>query len=421
MPSLLAQTYGQYALRRSAAPEKAYCGSMGKTQACGASRDSCRKWVKRASGGAAFFKAGAYNGKMGKRGAGRSSGSIKRVACSPAPRKCAIATPLLGSMRHARRFSTKCSKGYKKRGRVAACGATGAKRATRRSTLPQRVLDNEHMVGPAQETDAMHAERHSLNKLQEWSKVCPRCLFLLWRRAHKAPEYLMPKPKFMSGAWGIGCIWCAASKDSPTVRARRQVHMRENASAGRCKQAISRASKWSVYGQDSLGTIKALHIAIHQHETTDLHRISKSSFLSAECHFDAVRDPRGHATQRTAHSRDSELDSPMRGSSCDAQLVASRAQDSATICQPKAQPVAGLEQDPSTICRPKAQPVASREQDPSTTCQQTSEHLPTALQESVVGSVTDPFRGRVPQCQDWLDCWAESTSAISSHGSGFQA
>ena len=35
---------------------------------------------------------------------------------------------------------------------------------------------------------------------------------------------------------------------------------------------------------------------------------------------------------------------------------------------------------------------------------------------SNVGSATDPFRGKVPKCEHWLDVWAEATSTISSQG-----
>ena len=113
----------------------------------------------------------------------------------------------------------------------------------------------------------------------------------------------------MRGAWGLGCLWCAASKDSPTVQRMRRAHSQQNKAAGRCKQAISRASIWSSYGINTICTPRDLHKQIEQHEATDLHHISQHCFSSSQCHLDyaTMKDPRGQAMHRTAHSRDSEL------------------------------------------------------------------------------------------------------------------
>ena len=67
-----------------------------------------------------------------------------------------------------------------------------------------RTADGELMVGSAQETDAMHAERHPLCQIDQWAKICPRCFFVKWKRTHQTPPWLKSKPCFMSGAWGLG-------------------------------------------------------------------------------------------------------------------------------------------------------------------------------------------------------------------------
>ena len=43
-----------------------------------------------------------------------------------------------------------------------------------------------------------------------------------------------------------------------------------------------------------------------------------------------------------------------------------------------------------------------------------SKPLRAASEDTKVGSVTDPFRGNVPQCRDWLSVWGEYTEALST-------
>ena len=285
--------------------------------------------------------------------------------------------------------------GVKRARRLAACGANGRKVARVEKACVERVGDVEHMVGSAQENDAMHAERHPLAQIDRWAKVCPRCFFTRWKRTHQTPPWAMPKPRFMSGAWGLGCIWCAASRNSATVQARRREHMHANDEAGRCKQAISRASKWSGYSQRNLASARALHLAMDQHHITDLHRLSDSCFNSAHAHFDALKDPRGHSMQRTAHSRDLQDACETKPSHCGGEV-------SSATCRQTMQPAAHQSSDEGIqrrepACSSSANPVASSG-------------------ASALGSTTDPFRGRVPQCQDWLDVWAEATSSVSIKG-----
>ena len=284
---------------------------------------------------------------------------------------------------------------------VAACGASDKKVERQHNTCAEMGRDLELMVGPSQESDAMHSQRHSPDRIGEWAKVCPRCFFLQWQRAPKAPSWLAPKPKFMSGAWGLGCMVCAASKHSSTVQTRRREHMRQNQSQMRCKQAVSRSSKWSNYSMRALGSARDMHLAIHQHQITDLHRLSENCFQSASCHFDAHSDPRGHSAQRTAHSQDVER-------RCETKQSHDDQKGGAAMCHQMVQPAAHQEHSPiAGSQRRQSVPEVS----PS--CQ---EPVATSSSTSAVGSTADPFRGRVPQIQEWIDVWAETTSAMSTDG-----
>ena len=221
---------------------------------------------------------------------------------------------------------------------------------------------------------------------------------------------------FMHGAWGLGCLWCAASKDSPAVQRMRRAHSQQNKAAGRCKQAISRASIWSSYGINTICTPRDLHKQIEQHEATDLHHISQHCFSSSQCHLDyaTMKDPRGQAMHRTAHSRDSELCAqPVArcGQPCDAPGAACGAQAAATApYQPKAEPVVGCIQEVDIGH------VASSEHP---MCHSESVAMQKS-EEVTLGSVADPFRGRVPQVQQWIDCWADTTSSVSNLGKCLQ-
>ena len=192
--------------------------------------------------------------------------------------------------------------------------------------------------------------------------------------------WMKPKPSFMSGAWGLGCTWCAAAKHSGLVQDWRRKHMEENLAAGRCKQAISRASVWSRYEIRSLREGKSFKNAVALHRGTDLHRLSQKVFFSPGGHLASPQDPRGQAAHRTAQ---------------DSQPLSEKSD----VCD--VQPVANPDtQGPQNVYESDVQPVAT---------------LSTAAL-STVGSASDMFRGKVPQCQDWLDCWADNICSVSTQG-----
>lgn len=263
-----------------------------------------------------------------------------------------------------------------------------------------RGCDAELTVGLAQETDAMHAERHPLCEIDRWATKCARCFFIKWKRTNQTPPWLNPKPRFLVGAWGLGCIWCAASKHSTTVQARRVEHMRQNKAQGRCQQAVSRASTWGAYSQRALGSTKSIFMAIYQHQSTDLHRLSERCFHLPAAHFEGLIDPRGHLTHRTAHSHDLPSVGQIRSTS-----------HSGDSCLPDRH-----EMMPSTV---RDTLVASSSQRRQPSCP-SSPSLPDEASAPAgciaVGSSTDPFRGRVPQIPEWVDIWASTTSSLSIWG-----
>jgi hypothetical protein len=451
MPSLLARTYGQCHSGRplcNAGPNSARGARSVKRAHGGATSLSSFPCASRSGRTGLQLKAGvAYQGKWKR--APRPMSTVLLAGIKPMGRiHQGASSQHVGSMRHPLRNTARCASvakrkfgmvarganaavsakrrriAYnssatgacaKRRWQMAASGATGVKvKRLETSHCAERVGDSEHMVGPAQETDAAHAQMHHLAKLDEWAKVCARCFFTKWKRTHntslnlKAPPWLMPKPKFMRGAWGLGCIWCAASKDSSTVQSRRREHMRQNKFAGRCQQSISRASKWGDYSHRNLGSGHSLARAVSQHQATDLHRLSGACFRSAACHLDAIKDPRGHSTQRTAHSRE---------------VLPTRAED-----PPSSQPQRPNEEGFAAMsvtehCR-QMQPAArqpgeecgQRREPTCSSSASTHKAAAVSIGSRTLGSTTDPFRGRVPQVQNWIDVWAETTASVSIYG-----
>ena len=142
----------------------------------------------------------------------------------------------------------------------------------------------------------------------------------------------------------------------------RSSHMEDNRRSGRCKQRISRFSVWSRYEVRSFRSSKGLTWLTKQHESSDMHRLCQKVFYTSP-HLEQSSDPRGAAyfTRSLATCQFESHGSDM-------------------------QPVA---HDPAN--GPPGNAVSCS-----------------------VGSVTDPFRGRVPQCQDWLQAWAEYASCLST-------
>jgi len=228
----------------------------------------------------------------------------------------------------------------------------------RPTTTPRMIdIDIGNMVGTAQETNIAHEKRHPRSQLDKWAKVCPRCCFTKYklRNAKRVPDWCSPKPSFMSGTWGVGCIRCAAGVGSNLVKRLRLKHSNDNRESGRCKQRISRASVWSRYAHRACPTVKRLKLSIERHACSDMHRLCNKVFTSSRAQLDHIEaslriKPLSHMQPRA--------DTEIKGSE-------------PLLAQP-------------------------------------------ASEDTKVGSVTDPFRGNVPQCRDWLAVWGEYTDTLST-------
>ena len=281
----------------------------------------------------------------------------KRAACSAQGRKraaCGAQGP-----RKQPKLICPSSKGNKFAGEVLWC---------QEAQVPS-VADCRGLLGDAQETDAAHAARHPVDDLAKWAKVCARCRFRQWAKSRSrrigTPAWLRPKPSFMQGAWGLGCTVCAAGAKSPAVQARRSSHMTDNRRSGRCQQRISRCGVWSRYEVRCFRSCKVLTWLIKQHEAIHMHRLCQTVFdtsVTPWAHLEQSSDPRGAYFTRC--------------------LTKSQFESHESNMQPVAHDRADGPPANAVICS--------------------------------VGSVTDPFRGMVPQCKDWLQAWAENTSCVST-------
>ena len=222
-------------------------------------------------------------------------------------------------------------------------------------------IDRCFVAGDAREDDAAHKQRHRSKDLDNWAQTCSRCAFEKWSKRYTPPPWLKTKPNWMSGAWGVGCGWCAAGKVSEAVASRRHALIAENKAVGVAKQAASRFSTWSRYDAKKCLNAQNFARSMLMHERTDLHRIAAAVFHSPEAHLHQITwNP---------------------------------------LPQPSLPLTAG-----------------------SVTEKSTKHALQTSMSQAVsdavarnfqVGSVLDPFRGCVPQEQDWIDLRAHSSSCIS--------
>ena len=225
-------------------------------------------------------------------------------------------------------------------------------------------LNGRVAAGDSRESDAKHRERHPASLEDKWALTCSRCAYSKWRRSHQsAAPWLCPKPGFLSSAWGVGCSLCAAGRISPEVKQRRQDLTIQNRSQGISSQAASRYSKWSRYAVRRLFTSHDFAVARAMHEGTDLHRVCASVFMNpAGLIAPCVRET---ALQDLHTGRGVNV-------GCAAAAVAEPCGATPAACG-------------AAFVRPHVD----------------------------LGSVTDPFRGRVPQLQDWVNTWAEASSCVS--------
>ena len=135
------------------------------------------------------------------------------------------------------------------------------------------------------ETEEQHTFRHP--RQSRVKDDCSRCAFMRhsksWHRiaSFKAGStavsrsWLSPKPSYMGGQWGLGCLVCAAALAEKPAR-------NKKASPKRGKwQARLRASKWARFRVTRLLTRKQGSSALSNHLASAYHRKAVSKFQIA--------------------------------------------------------------------------------------------------------------------------------------------
>ena len=174
---------------------------------------------------------------------------------------------------------------------------------------------------------------------------------------------------------------CWSGRRHPTVLARRASHVASNKQQGVCKQAISRVSKWAVFKfmLESVDSFHALAGHLRHHAATDFHRLCSNVFESP------------HYSRPLAPITVNEY-SPQQPAAQYAAAQPSAAQPSAARVPPAA-PMAGQRAAPRAAAAPPMNIDSI---------------------DAVAGHIHDPFRGKgVPQRQEWIDLWADSSSCVS--------
>lgn len=246
-----------------------------------------------------------------------------------------------------------------------------------------RDADVSLLVGPSSESWLQHLQRHlDPNK---WAASCARCAFEVWARGNLVPKWMSWKPSTQGGIGGLGCCVCAASRTSSDIQARRRFLSAEYKQKGISKQSICRRAAWSVYGVRRLFHSRQFASAISMHERTDAHKMAQNVFNSPQFHL----------------SLQQSSPNCLRFPSCPGFTKAEREE---------------LVSEAASSALPKAKGIVS--EGASSACETTligERVLPSSSHGFLhqAGSVLDPFRGNVPQVQDWVECWAESTERIS--------
>ena len=266
---------------------------------------------------------------------------------------------------------------------LAAANTTKSRRQSSElaATKSAKSIDRVLLFGDVTETDEQHLARHACATSSDNDNFqnCFRCMTIRKRKeiAQLAP-WAAERPRHLGGAWGWGCRICAAGRLERTVQSRRRAHMRANKDTGVCKQAVSRCSKWGKF--QYFGTMRRgmrpwsdFKRELRDHAASDYHRLSADVFKNPSHVLAPVATEHSLTFTRQA---------------MDAQLVVDAVENCFGAHSPR-QPAA-----------PLGQPAAPG--------QLAADEL-----DLGIGSIQDPFRGNLPQREDWVDVWAEMTSTTA--------
>ena len=241
------------------------------------------------------------------------------------------------------------------------------------------VQEHALVVGDVFEDDAQHQVRHCVGPGKSAWKIynCQRCLAIEEEKKMKAiAPWAVSRPRHLGGAWAMGCSLCAAGKVTPEVQERRRLHIAKNSASSFHKQAVSRYStfasfKWRVDGANA----KAWAFKLKEHAASDFHRLCE----------EVLRSPQ----------------SLLRGS-----ISRPPTEEEVLACR---------KEDARAAERMCGQPVALAQ------AEATSAYAPPRAMNLLVGSIQDPFRGRVPQRKEWADVWADTNCMIAQRKQENQA
>ena len=186
--------------------------------------------------------------------------------------------------------------------------------------------------------------------------------------------------------------------------------MSSNAATDVCQQGISRCSSWGKYKIRSVADWRDLKLRLHAHAASDFHRLCAAVWKSLRCGLQqsprALENFKAHtlSAHKAAAStaRASEQPAALREA---APAVASSEAGQQAAPSVQAQPAAPNAQ------RQPAAPSAQKQPPKSRAPGESAESACTL--DLAVGSIQDPLRGNVPQRDDWVGVWADSSSVIS--------
>ena len=217
----------------------------------------------------------------------------------------------------------------------------------------KRVLDLGEAIDPmgsVHESDAAHWERHSTDATAHGK--CCRCNFIRAKAEFKREHpWLTPRPIHMGGRWRLGCDVCAW-KHSNAGRERHETR----------RGNTHRASKWANSQFYCHGLFVELRYRVKAHAADAGHR---ASVIASQRCLEQL-------TPRLLSAGHDVIDRPLAAAGA------------------TSRPLAG------------ERPAGDAASDPT---------LISDAESEVVGDSV--LKGRVPQCQDWLDAWSECTEHIS--------
>ena len=214
------------------------------------------------------------------------------------------------------------------------------------------VLQEDDLVGSVHESDAAHWMRHSADPS---SKTCCRCNYIRNKaELHREHPWLKPRPSFMGGRWRLGCDCCKWMYSN----SRRETHPGRRG----CKL---RASIFANFNFVCNADYRVMHDRIRAHSAESGHRVSAIA----------------------SHRCSKVLPAPI-SVELDVRMTA--------MVKPMARPSADESAVGDSFLEAETKNLIA-------------ESTSKVLQDSHL------LKGRVPQCQDWLDAWVESTEQIAFH------